>query len=173
MRVHVAQEEEERLLLLGQAVQLGDGDVVEVLRLGAAALVPAAPAGEVEIVVEAARGRVAAEADAGGGVALLAQDLGQRLHLRAQRPLVAQRHHLGAEHIHAGEHGAVAAGGGDVRAVGALEQRAALGEAVHVRRGQPGVAIAAHVVGTQRVDAEKEDIGFSFGWHRISGILDC
>ena len=56
VRVHVAQEEEEGLVFARQPVQLGDGHLVQVLRLGAAALVPAAPAGEVEVGVEAARG---------------------------------------------------------------------------------------------------------------------
>ena len=76
--IHVAQEQHERLVLSGQALQLGDGDVVQVLRLvGAAVVMIGAPAGEGQIVVVAAAARVALEAHAGGGVAVVAQDLGQ------------------------------------------------------------------------------------------------
>ena len=62
--------------------------------------------------------------------------------------LVAQRDDLVAEQIHAGEHGRVGRGRRDIGTVGALENRAALGEAIHVRRGQPRVAVETHVVGT-------------------------
>ena len=75
------------LLRSPTAVQFGQRDVVQVLRFGAAALVPASPAGIVEIFVEAPRTGIARKADAGGVVALLAQDLGQRLDFRAQPPL--------------------------------------------------------------------------------------
>ncbi len=72
VRVHVAQEEEEGIALARQAVQLGDGHVVEILRLGAAPLVPASPAGKLDVLVEAARTGVAAKADTGCVVAFLA-----------------------------------------------------------------------------------------------------
>ena len=149
VRVHVAQEQEEGLVLSGQPVQLRQRDVVEVLRLGAAALVPAPPAGVVQIGVEAARGRVAGEADAGSVVARRAQGLGQRGDFGAQRPLVAQGDHLRGKDVHAGQHGAVGAGRRDVRAVSVFEQRPARREAVQVRHRQARVAVTAQVVGAQ------------------------
>jgi len=160
VRVHVAEEEQEGLLALRQPLQLRHGDLVKVLRLGHAALVPRLPARvEVQVLVEPARGRVVGEADAGARVARVAQYFGQRPDFRPQRALVRQRDDLRAEHIHAGEHVGVAARRRDVRAVVVLEERGALRKPVDVRRRQPVIAVRAHVVRAQRVDAEEQDIG--------------
>ena len=71
---------------------------------------------------------------------------------------MAQRDDLRAEAVHAGQHERVGAGGRDVRAVGVLEQDAVRGEPVDVRRGQARIAVTAHVVRPQAVDAEEDDV---------------
>ncbi|OQA40903.1 MAG: hypothetical protein BWY52_02745 [Chloroflexi bacterium ADurb.Bin325] len=167
VRIHVAKEEEERLAGLIQPRQLRDRHLVEVLGLGTAALVPTAPAGEVDIGVEPARCRVAAEADAGRVVALLPEDLGQRLDLGPQRAFMPERDDLGRKDVHAGQHGGVGAGGRDERTVGALEENALAGKLVDMGRREAAIPVAAHVVSPQRVDAEEDDVGLApvAGWH--------
>ena len=76
---------------LGQALQFGDGDAVEVLRLGRFAGFVGTPSGVVEVPVKPAGAGIAAEADARRLVAGLPQDLGQGGHLVRQRPLVPER----------------------------------------------------------------------------------
>ena len=160
MRVHVAQEQEERLILPSQAIQLGDGHFVQVLGLGATALLPRTPPLEVEVLLKAARGRVAAEAHTGGVIALLTQYFRQRLEMRAQPTLVTQCHDIGAEAIHSCEHGSVAGRGGDGRARDAAKRGAACDVVVNVGRGQPGITEQTHVIRSQTIDAEKYQIGF-------------
>jgi hypothetical protein len=80
---------------------------------------------------------------------------------------MAQRHHLGGENIHAGQHGGIRAGGGDESAVSIFEQRAALREPVEVRRRLAPVMVAAHVVGSQRIDRDEQNIRLSSPGHSI------
>ena len=74
---------------------------------------------------------------------------------------MAQRHDLCADHVAPGEHGCIGAGRGNVCAEGLLEERRLLGKAVDVRRRQALVAVATHVVSSQRVDAHQDDIWLS------------
>ena len=157
----MAQEEKEGVALAGQAVEFGQSDVVEVLCFGAASFVPAAPTGEVEVFVEAAGAGVAGEADGGGGIALVAQNFGQRGDFGAQRAFVAQGDDLGGEEVLAGEHGGIGAGCRDIGAEGLLEEGAFLGEAVELWCGESAVSVAAHVVAAQRIDAQQYDIWFA------------
>ncbi len=46
-----------------------------------------------------------------------------------------------------------------MRAIVPLKQRGSLGEPIHVWRGMERIAIAAHVRGQQRIDAEKQNVG--------------
>ncbi|MEZ4834154.1 MAG: hypothetical protein R2873_19590 [Caldilineaceae bacterium] len=71
---------------------------------------------------------------------------------------MAKRHHLRPKHIAPRQHGRIRAGGGNVRAERLLEQRRFLGEVVDVRRGQPIISVAAHVIPAQRINAQKHDI---------------
>ena len=146
MGVHVAQHHKPRLVIGGQPRQFGHGDLIEILRLGTAALAPAAPAGVLDIGIESARAWIAAEADRSRVVALLAHNFGHRLDFGTQRPLMTQRHYLGAEAVHAGQHGSIGWRGRDMRAVGLLEKRRLAGEAVDMRRCQARIAITTHVV---------------------------
>ena len=158
--IHVAQEQHEGLVFLRQALQLGNGHVVQVLGLvGASVLVIGAPAGEADVLVIAAAGRVALEAHAGGVVAVVAQDLGQHRHALDDRRL-GQTHHAGAEAVAAGHHVGVAGGGRDVRAEAVVEGHAALGILADVGRGQAGVAVVAHMVAAQAVNAEEQQVRF-------------
>ncbi len=54
VRVHVPQEQEERFVLRGEPLQLGDRHLVQVLGLVASTFFPRAPALEVEVLLEAA-----------------------------------------------------------------------------------------------------------------------
>jgi hypothetical protein len=54
-----------------------------------------------------------------------------------------------------------------MRRVVLLEERAALGESIDMRRGLALVAVAAHAVGAQAVDAEEDEVGFFCG-HKSS-----
>ena len=74
--VHVAQEQEEGFLRAREPFQLGDGDLVEVFGLGAAAFGKGTPTRIVQIAAEAARTGVAREPNARGVVAAAAEDLG-------------------------------------------------------------------------------------------------
>ena len=147
MGVHVAQHHKPRLVIGRQPRQFGHRDFVEILRLGTAALAPAAPAGVLDIGIESARAWIAAEADRSRVIALFAHDLGHRLDFGTQRTLMTQRHHLGAEAVHAGQHGSIGRGGRDMRAVGLLEKHGLAGEAVDMRCCQARIAITTHVVG--------------------------
>ena len=79
---------------------------------------------------------------------------------------MAMRHQLRRKDVHAGKHGRVGAGGGDVGAESVFEEDALLGEAVQVRAGQPVIAVATHMVGPQRVDTEQDDVWFGGRSHR-------
>ena len=79
---------------------------------------------------------------------------------------MAMGHQLRREDVHAGKHGRVGAGGGDMGAEGVFEEGALLGEAVQVRAGQPVVAVATQMVGPQRVDTEQDDVWFRGRSHR-------
>ena len=159
VRVHVPQEQQKGIVRVEQPVQLRQRHLIQELRLGGAPAGIVAPRLVVEVGVEAARAGVAAEADAGAGVAVRAQQLRQGGDRGAQRPAVAQRHHLRAEAVQPGEHGTVRRGGGNRRREGALEQRRVGGEPIQVRAGQAPVAVTAQVAGAQRVDAEQDDVG--------------
>ena len=159
VRIHVPHEEEERLILLGQAFQLGDGHIVEVLRLvRAAVVVIRAPARKAEVLIVAAAAGVAFKTDAGAGVALFAQDFRQHGHA-IDDVLLAQRHDVRAEAIAAGHHVRVTGRGGDVRRKALFKRHAAFGVFGDVRRGQPGIAIVAHVIPAQAIDAENSRLG--------------
>ena len=54
-------------------------------------------------------------------------------------------------------------------AEGLLEQHAFGGEAVEVGRGEPLVAVRAHVVAAQRVDAKEDDVWFLLAASRHMG----
>src|SRR5207248_2211577 len=73
MRVHMAQKEEEWGILCGETVQLGESDAVQVLRLGASSLIPAAPSRVIEIRIKSARAWVSCESHACRDVAGFAQ----------------------------------------------------------------------------------------------------
>ena len=167
--VHVAQQHEEGPSAVQQPVQLRDDDAVQVLGLLAGPVRPAAPRLVVQVGVEAPGAWVSAQPHAGGVVSLAAQEFRQHRHLGPDRALVAEGDHLGGEDVHAAEHGGVAAGGGDVGAVGVLEQRSLSRQPVDVGRRQAAVAVAAEVVGSQGVDAEYEDVGSMPGVGAVQG----
>ena len=123
VRVHVAQEQKERGLALHQLLQLGDRDGIEVLGLGATALVPASPAGEVEVLVKPTGAGVAAKADTRSRVARFFKQLGEGGDFLTERAFVAERDHLGGEDILPRQHRAIGAGGGDVGADIVLKER--------------------------------------------------
>ena len=153
--VHVAQEQEEGVVLAGEPVEFGNGDVVEVVGLEAWAVLPVAPAREIDVVVEAAGGRVALEADASALVALLLEDLGEGHHAGGEGAAVPERDDVGPKAVHAREHRAVARRGGYVGAEVVLEEDAFFGELVDVGRREAVVPVAAHVVGAKTVDADQ------------------
>jgi hypothetical protein len=84
---------------------------------------------------------------------------------------VTQRDDLRREDILPGQHRGVSACGRDIGAEGLLEERALFGELVDVRRRQAMIAVAAHVVAAQRVDAQQNDIRFLLTASRHSGFL--
>jgi hypothetical protein len=51
-------------------------------------------------------------------------------------------------------------------AEGLLKKHALLGEAIDVRRCEPMIAVAAHVVSPQRVDAQENDVWFAIATRR-------
>ena len=158
--IHVAQEQHEGLVFLGQPLQFGNRHVVQILRLvGAAVVVVRAPAGEGEVGVVAPAAGVALEAHAGGVVAVVPQDLRQHRHA-VDDGLLGERHHIRAEAVPAGHHVGIAGGGGDVGGEAVVEGDAALGVLADMGRGQPPVAVVAHVVAAQAVNAEEQKIRF-------------
>ena len=147
MGIHVAQKEEKRLVFRHHAVDGRYRLFVQQLGLGQAAFLPGTPGPVAEILVEAATAGVAVEADADCVIPFVAQDLRQRLHLRAQGTLVTEGHDLRREYVHAGQHRGVGAGRGNMSAESVLEKDALGGEAVQVGAGKPRVSIATHVIG--------------------------
>ena len=155
VRVHVPQEQEERIVAAGYGAQVRDRDLVEGVRLGhAAGLVP--PAVVLQVGLEASGGRIAGEAHAAGRVAGVLQDPGQ--HRRGHVALVAQPHHAGAEAVAAGEHRRVGRRGRHARAERMAEHGRLLREAGDVRGGQPVVAVEAHAVAPQAVDRDQQQV---------------
>ena len=165
--IHVADEQEERLVARGQTLQLGDGHVVAVLGLvGAAVVMIGAPAGEAQVVVIAAAGRVALEADAGGLVASVVQHFGQ--HRNAVHDLaLAQRDDAGAEHVAAGQHAGIAGRGGNMRGEAAFKRDAAIRVLGDVGGGQAAIAVVAHMVAAQAVDSEEQKVRLFLGHARV------
>ena len=170
MRVHVAQEEQEGRLLLCQSLQFWDGHAVEVFGLGAPPRLVRSPAGIVQILGEAPGRRVPGEADAGGVVALGGQHLRQCLHIPAQGTVVAEGHHVGTEAIHAGQHRRVGRRGRNAGAEMVFKEGAARGQAADVGRRLPVIAVRTHVVTTEAVDTEKDDVG-TFAGHGAHHLL--
>ena len=89
MRVHVPQEQEERLSPLDKAIKFRDCDLVEVLRFRAGSLFPTSPTRIAQIVIKPARTGVAAETDTGGLVTDLSKDFGEGFDFGSERTLVS------------------------------------------------------------------------------------
>ena len=156
VRVHVPQEQEERIVAAGHRPQVRDGDLVEGVRLRhAAGHVP--PAVVLQVGLEASGGRIAGEPDAAGRVADLLREL--RQHRRCHVALVAEPHHAGAEAVAAGEHRRVGRRGRHAGAERLAEHGRLLGEAGDVRGGEPVVAVQAHAVAPQAVDRDQQQVG--------------
>ncbi len=155
VRVHVAQEQEERIVATGHRAQIRDRDLVEGVRLGhAAGRFP--PPLVLHIGLEASRGRIAGKPHAAGRVAGLLQDPGQ--HRRGHVALVAQPDHAGAEAVAAGEHRRVGRRGRHARAERMAEHGRLLREAGDVRGGQTVVAVQAHAIAAQAVDRDQQQV---------------
>ena len=168
VRVHVTQEQKERIAAGGGRAQIRDGHLVQGVRLGHGAAGRVPPAFVLQIGTEAARRRIAGKPHAAGRVAGPLQDLGQ--HRRGHVALVAQAHHAGAEAIAPGEHRRVGRRGRHARAEGVAEHRPLLGEAGEVRRGEAMVAVQAHVIATQAVDGDQQQVRSS-GHQRAPSAL--
>src|SRR5690606_8209773 len=166
--VHVPHKEEEGLAALGQALQLRDGDLVEVFRLGRLAGLVGHPAVVVEVVVKPPGAGVAAKADARRLIPGLPQNLGKGRYLVGEPSLVPERHHLRGKAVHARQHAGIPRRGGDVGRKEVFKQDAALCELVDVGRREAMVAVAAHVVRPQAVDGKHDDVDRPFGHGRSS-----
>jgi len=156
----MAQEKEEGLILCGEAIELGQDDLVHILRLvGTSVFMIGAPALEVEIFVIADTGGIALKADTGGGIALTAEDL--RKHGGINRDLLLiESNNAVTEAVHTGQHGGIAGGGGNMRGDEVVEGNAAPGIIGDMRGSHMLVAIVAHMIAAEALHTEENDIGF-------------
>ena len=157
--IHVPQEQHEGLVLSSQTLQLGDGNLVQVLGLvGTAVIMVGTPAGEGNVIVVATAGGIALEADAGGGVAQIPENLSQHGNA-VHNILLAQANHIGAEAVTAGHHVGVTGGGGNVGGEAVFKGDTAFGVLGNVGGSQTAVAVVTHMVPAEAVNAEKQQIG--------------
>ena len=170
MGIHVAEEEEPRLVFGGEAAEFGQAGVVQIFSLVGLSVFAGVPVGEIQIGLETTCGGVATETDTGRVVAFVIEDFSERL--AADGALVAESDGVVAKAVQAGEHGGVAGRRRNVGREVVFKEGAAFRELVHVGGGVAEVAVAAHVLGKQGVDADEKQIWFAhvcaFWW-----IFDC
>ena len=144
--VHVSQEEEKRFVARGQAFQFGQCHFVEQFGFAQRTLVPTSPRSEVHIFIKAARTRISRKAHTHGFIAFCAQNFRQGCDVFCQSAAVAQCHDIGGKTIHARQHGGIGRCGGNMRAECVFEQDALCGKFVNMRRREPVITIATHVI---------------------------
>ena len=89
MRVHVPQEQEERLFPLDKTIKFRDCDLVEVLCFRAGPFFPTSPTRIGQVVIKSTRTGVAAETNTGCLVTDLSKDFGEGFDFGSEGTLVS------------------------------------------------------------------------------------
>ncbi len=100
----MTQEQEEWLVIRSQTLQFRYRNAVQILGFRAAAGFVRSPSFIVDITPEAACRRISCKSDAGRVVSFAFQQLSECRHVGSERSAVPERHDVGAEAIHAGQH---------------------------------------------------------------------